>query len=113
MGDRTQREVRISADCLAKARSSYPVDGSSSGRPSLSRFEDTILKAAIFQFAHGFDELPEAVPGVAIRAVITDAVPFFPATVFYGVLGGDDAVEIIDFVDDPEYFELLDDDPDD
>jgi hypothetical protein len=108
-----RRVVQLSPDFVLKAKKRYPPGGSVDGRPRYELFRDTILKSAIFEFSHNFDGLPYAIEGVAIKAVITVEVPFFPATVFYGVLRDDGVIEIIDFEPDDDYFRLLDTDPDD
>jgi hypothetical protein len=108
-----RREVRLSPDLIAKANSRYPPGGSVSGRPRYDQFRETILQSAVFEFSRNFDGLPYAIEGVAIKAVITVEVPFFPATVFYGLLCDDGVVEILDFEPDEGYFGMLETDPDD
>ena len=42
---------------------------------------------------------------------MSHAVPIFPALVLYAVLADDDTVELISVTIDPDYFDLIGDDP--
>lgn len=107
--------VRLTDSALASAKAKYPAGGSSDGSPSFAQFEDGPLKAAKTAFALGFDELPDAL-GVshdtAMRVVLTESTPIFPPHAFYGILGTDGTVDIVGIEDDPDYWPLVDDDPD-
>src|SRR5262245_12330384 len=110
----SKRAVVVSDAAIAKAKGLYPPGGSADGRPAFALFEDTILLAAKTAFALGFDGLPLAVEDVAaIRFVVTHGLPFFPATVFYGILLDTEVVEIVDFEPDEDYFAMLEADPPD
>lgn len=107
------RQVRRTARFLTAAKNLYPPGGSADGTPSFELFEAGPLKGAETQFALAFDDLPAAIDGVAIKAVITHGVPIFPAMVFYGMLATDGAVDLIDVTIDPDYFDQIADDPND
>jgi hypothetical protein len=48
--------VEVSDEILVKARSCYPVDGSSSGTPSMAHFEHGPLAAAKEYFGRYFED---------------------------------------------------------
>jgi hypothetical protein len=104
--------VVLSDAARRKAKLLYPDGGSPDGRPSFELFERTILAAALLRFARGFDDLPTIDGLDSIRFVTTHQVPLFPATVFYGILGTDGVIEMIDFDPDEDSFTLLESDPD-
>jgi hypothetical protein len=109
----TRRRVTCSQSFLAAAKQLFPEAGTSGGRPSFELFEAGPLQAAKVQFERQFDDLPD--PGVPIKAVMTTHVPLFGPLVFYGVLVRDDVgtevVEIVDVIIDPDYLDLVGDDP--
>ncbi|MDZ7731776.1 MAG: hypothetical protein U5R31_00500 [Acidimicrobiia bacterium] len=108
----SRRPVTISEDLVAKARRLFPPGVSASGRPSYEVFRDGPLKAAEAQFGRQFDDLPSATGDVdALRFVMTVATPLFSPMIFYGVLETTGNVAIIDFIDDPDYWDLVGDDP--
>ena len=108
------RQVRHSSQFLAKARSLFPPGGTETGRASFELFEELVLRAVELQLSRQFDDLPPALPGLeAIRHVMTHAVPFFPPLVVYAILLSDGTVETVDLDIDDEYWDLIDDDPDD
>jgi hypothetical protein len=86
----------------------YGVERSSEGTPSPTDFEQGPLAAARLQFEH-FDTLPEAV-GPAVRQCHV-LVPGFTPIVFIGVLVEPDLVEIAGFDDDPDYWDMIENDP--
>jgi Antitoxin SocA-like, Panacea domain len=57
-----------------------------------------------------FDSLPVVGPSVRVATVVD---PFSGVVTFTDVLIGPEAVEIADFVSDPDYSTVIDDDPDD
>lgn len=71
---------------------------------------ERVLRSAEEAFSRDFEAQTEAFAD--IRFVMTHAVPVFPALVVYAVLGVDDAVELVSITIDPDYFDLLDEDPD-
>lgn len=71
---------------------------------------ERVLRAAEEAFSRDFEAQLEAFAG--IRFVMTHAVPVFPALVVYAVLADDDTVELVSITIDPDYFDLVSDDPD-
>lgn len=108
-----RREVRASDRFVAEARARFPTRPTSDGRPTYAQLAAGPLAGAIEQFARQFDELPEAVEGTAIKVVMTAPVPLFGPLVFYAILGTDDVVELVSLLDDPDYGDLIGDDPGD
>lgn len=98
-------QVSVSAFVYAKAHDRFGDDRMASGVPSEYDFVSGPLGAATTEFQR-FDELPEAL-GPSIRSV-TLVDPLFGAVVFVAVVIGDNAVEIADFDDDPDYWSLVD-----
>jgi 5-enolpyruvylshikimate-3-phosphate synthase len=109
-----QRRVRRSDTFDSKAKSYFPMGGSTDGRPSFELFERLVLRGAAAQLARQFDELPVSVAGVpAIRHVMSVNSPFFPAFIIYAMLLDDGVIEMIDLEVDTDYMHLIADDPDD
>ena len=93
--------VKVSDEALAKARDCYPVDGSASGTPTMARE----------YFGRFFEEALTESPGSPIRYYMTVST-FFPVLGFYAArVGG--CIEILDFIVDEDYEDLVEDDPDD
>ena len=93
---------------MSKVSERFEATRSVEGAPSGYDFIGGPLAAAVVEFAH-FEELPEAV-GPAVRTLnIVD--PFFGVIVFTGVAVGEGVVEIADFADDPDYWDLIRGDP--
>lgn len=86
----------------------YGIERSAVGHPSRADFEVGPLAAARLQFER-FDLLPQAA-GPSVRQCHV-LVPGFPPIVFMGVLVESDLVEIAGFADDPDYWDLVDNDP--
>jgi hypothetical protein len=107
------RRVHRSAGFTERAQLLYPPGGSEDGRASFELFEERPLAAVELLFSRAFDDQPEAIEGTGIRFVCTHDMPFFPAMVFFAVIGVDDDVELVDVVIDEDYFDLIGDDPDD
>jgi len=100
--------VRIGALAREEIDRRYGVDRGPAGRPSRRDFERGPLAAATLRFEQ-FDTLAEAV-GPAIRQChVLD--PGFAPIVFVGVLIEADLVEIASFDEDPDYWDLIEDDP--
>ena len=68
-----------------------------------------MLRAAEEAFSRDFEGQLEAFAD--IRFVMTHAVPLFPALVVYALLTDDDTVELVSITIDPDYFDLIDDEP--
>jgi hypothetical protein len=98
------------ADNVAKsAHELFGAERSPAGRPSEYDFVSGPLAAATARFAD-FESLPEAA-GPSIRSVhVFD--PVLGPVVFVGVLVGPATVEIAGFDHDPDYWRLIEDDPD-
>jgi hypothetical protein len=91
--------VTISQFVAAKVAERYPNEHDFFGGP---------LAAAGLAFSD-FTNL-RAAAGGRVRAV-TIVDPVFGPTVFIGVRLRDDTIEIADFEPDPDYWDLVDDDP--
>jgi len=103
------RRVDIGAAVLEQANGEFGESRSPGGLPSEFDFVDGPLAAAVLAFRN-FDELRyEYVAGVRSYTVVD---PFFGPVVFVGVLRSDDTVEIVEFAQDPDYWRLLEEDPD-
>lgn len=100
--------VDITAEVMAKAAAQFPLERSPEGAPSSYDFVGGPLAAAVFAFRDFGSLSYDVVP--AVRSyMIPD--PVFGAVVFSGVLV-DGVVQIADFAVDPDYWTLVDDDPD-
>lgn len=86
---------------VERALALYPSGGSADGTPSFELFESGPLRGVEELFARAFDDQPEAVEGTGIRFAMTHGVPVFPAMVFYGCLGTDGGVELLDVIRPP------------
>lgn len=103
-------EVRLSASLAERVTSRWGPDRSASGGGSEYDFWSGPIQAALVGF-RDFDALP-VVDDPRVRLLyIPD--PVFGPVVFVGVRIADGIVEIADFADDPDYWEMLGDDPDD
>lgn len=99
--------VEIGASVAAKAASFR--DGRSSGHPDEYDFVAGPLAAAVVAF-RDFDQLPAAAgPSVRLAVIVN---PFFGAIAFTAVLVAEATVEIVEFEIDEEYWQTVDDDPD-
>jgi hypothetical protein len=77
--------------------------------PSFDLFMRGPLQGAVEYFARAFEDALEVLPGTGIRQLHTiDSC--FPAMAFYA-LRVDDHVEIVEYTVDPDYWELVGDDP--
>jgi hypothetical protein len=103
-------EVRWGDEVARKAASLFGPERASTGAPSEYDFTCGPLAAATTRFGE-FDTLPEEA-GPAVRSVhVVD--PALGAVVFIGVLVGDGVVEIADFEIDPDYWDVVGNDPED
>ncbi len=103
-------KVRVSDFAAEKIAATYGPERSTTGRPSEWDFWSGPLAAALVGFRDFdnlmFDRL------TAIRALhIVD--PVFGALVFVGVLVEPGTVEIADFEVDPDYWTMIENDPND
>jgi len=100
--------VTISQFVAAKAAERYGDERSATGAPNEYDFFGGPLAAAGLAFSD-FTNL-RAAAGGRVRAV-TILDPVFGPTVFIGVRLRDDTIEIADFEPDPDYWDLIDEDP--
>ena len=99
------RKVR-DAGAIELALDRFPATRSADGLPSVADFIGGPLAAARFAF-RAFDDLAIGVVSAVRSFTIVD--PIFGPVVFVGVLVTDGVVDIVDFADDPDYWETLDD----
>ena len=97
----TRRRVTRSEGFVERALALYPLGGLADGTPSFELFESGPLRGVEELFARAFDDQPEAVEGTGIRFAMTHGVPVFPAMVFYGCLGSDGGIELLDVIVHP------------
>ena len=97
---------------MEEARLRFPTGGSADGTPRFEQFVEGPLAAVIEYFSRDFDGAPEAAAGVKFYVTVGS---FFPATVFYAVRVRDDVggehVEVVSFVPDDDYWDVIGDDP--
>ena len=91
----SRRLVRVSGDFFDQLDRQLPAERGPNGEPSASDFVGIDLPVVIERFASGFDELPEAVPGVSTARVIVGTGKVVEFFVVYGLLLDDDAIELI------------------
>ena len=102
--------VRVGEALTAEASAAFGPLRSPTGRASEWDFWSGPLAAALIGF-RAFDELPAAI-GPSVRTLhLVD--PVFGAIVFVGVLVAADTVELAEYEADPEYWALIEDDPND
>ncbi len=103
-------EVRVAADLADEIAAAHGPDRSSWGAPSEWDFWSGPLAAALIAF-RAFDDLRfDETPAVRNLHLVD---PVFGALVFVGVLVGPTTVEIAAYRQDPDYWTLIEDDPDD
>lgn len=99
-------EVRVAQFVYERAHERFGPSRTGAGSPSEYDFVSGPLAAAVFAF-RDFDELSfDVVPAVRTYIVVD---PVFGAIAFAGVLVADRVVEIADFSDDPDYWDLIQD----
>lgn len=103
-------EVRVGDVLAERIASAYGPRRTGSGSPSEWDFWSGPLQAALIGF-RDFDNLRfEEFPEVRTLHLVD---PIFGAVVFVGVLLPDGIVELADFDIDPEYWNAVEEDPDD
>jgi hypothetical protein len=103
-------EVHVSAEVAAEVARVYGPERSADGAPSEWDFWSGPLAAAVLGF-RDFESLPyDHVPQIR-RLEVVDAV--FGVVTFVAVLLPGDVVEIAAFATDADYWNLIEDDPDD
>lgn len=103
-------EVRIGEDLAAAVTHKYGHRRSTEGTPSEWDFWSGPLKAACIRF-RDFDSLrPTHIPLIRTLHIVD---PVFGPVVFVGVLVDTNVVEIAEFALDPDYWSIVEDDPDD
>jgi hypothetical protein len=105
-----QRSVELTPQFQRSVEQRYPRGGSSDGAPSYEHFERLILPAVQFAFGRGFDELDAL---EELRICQTVPTPIFPPIVVFGRLRDDDTVELIDLAPDEDWFNMMNELPDD
>lgn len=104
--------VSVSPDLVAKARSDFPPGGSVDGTASFELFQRGPLDAAKRIFAREFETTPIPEPGVpSIRQWDTLSTVFGPLVFF--ALRTQAGVELIDYLYDADYWDRVNDDPED
>lgn len=103
-------QVTISEFVAAKAAERFGDGGPEKGNGSEYDFFGGPIAAAGLAFTD-FLNLRAAAGGRVRSVTVVDAV--FGATVFIGVRRRDDIIEIADFEPDPDYWDLVDDEPGD
>jgi hypothetical protein len=102
------REVRVAEEVYVQAQDRFSGTRSPDGAPSASDFVAGPLAAATFAF-RDFDNLSyDLVPAIRSYTIVD---PFFGPVVFVGIVVMDAFVEIVDFADDPDYWNVIEDDP--
>ena len=91
----SRRPVRVTAGFFDQLDSQLGEDRGPHGEPSATDFIAFQLPEIIERFAEDFDDLPEAVEGVAAaRMLLTPGVLVY-ATIIYGVLANDGVVDLV------------------
>jgi hypothetical protein len=103
-----KERVEVSADLTAKASGLYP-ETSAEGGPTLPLFERGPLAAACEYFGRYFDVALVDTDGSPVRYYQTVST-FFPVLGFFAIRVADH-VEIIDFIVDEGYWDLMEGDP--
>jgi hypothetical protein len=102
------REVRVAHLVYQLANDRFGETRTPGGSPSEYDFVGGPLAAAVFAF-RDFDHLSYDVVSAVRTYTVVD--PFFGALIFVGVLVNADVVEIASFVEDPDYWSAVDDEP--
>lgn len=103
-------QVRVGAALADAVAREHGAERSSQGAPSEWDFWTGPLQAALLAF-RDFESLPfDDVPAIR-RLVLPD--PVFGVITFIGIQTAADVVEIAAYLVDPDYWRLIDDDPDD
>ncbi len=102
------RKVTVAAAVYERAHERLDESRSATGHPSEYDFVGGPLAAAVFAF-RDFDSLSYDVVSAARSFTVVD--PIFGAVTFIAVLLSTGEVEVADFADDPEYWSVIDADP--
>jgi len=94
---------------MDEARKHYPSGGSADGSPSLWHFVNGPLAAAREYFSREFDNALAESVGSPIRYWVTVST-FFPVLGFFAARV-DDHIEILSYMVDETYWDLVGDDP--
>lgn len=103
-------EVRVSDTAASKITATYGPERSATGRPSEWDFWSGPLAAALVGFRDFESLLWHSSPDIRTLHIVD---PVFGALVFVGALIEPATIEIADFDVDPDYWEMIDNDPDD
>lgn len=102
-------EVVVSAALATEIAASFGRERSAQGAPSEVDFWSGPLQAALIGF-RGFESLPYDDVHQVRRLQVVD--PMFGVVTFIGVARADGVVEIAAYASDPDYWRLIEDDPD-
>ena len=103
-------EVQVGQGVAEKITSSYGPERRATGRPSEWDFWSGPLAAALIGFRDFENLLFDLHPEIRSLHIVD---PVFGAVVFAGVLVESAVVEIADFDVDPDYWDMVEDDPND
>lgn len=103
-------EVRVGDTAADKITRTYGPERSAGGRPSEWDFWSGPLAAALIGFRDFENLLFDLHPEIRTLHIVD---PVFGALVFAGVLVEPGVVEIADFEVDPDYWDMIEDDPND
>ncbi len=106
-GTNRRENVAIGDELLGQARLRYPPGGSVDGTPSFELFESGPLAAAAEYFSRQYENAPEAAAGVRFYVTVGT---FFPVMAFYAARVAD-AIAIISFTVEDNYWEMIEGDP--
>ena len=103
-------EIRVGSFATEKITAEHGPERNASGQPSEWDFWSGPLAAALIGF-RDFENLPfDLHPEIRTLHIVD---PVFGAVAFFGVLVEPGVVEIADFTVDPDYWEMIEDDPGD
>lgn len=103
-------KIRGSEFAAGKIAATYGPERSATGRPSEWDFWSGPLAAALVGFRDFENLLWHPTPAIRTLHIVD---PVFGALIFVGVLVEPDTVEIADFDVDPDYWSLIENDPND
>lgn len=99
-------EVQIGSDFAASIAQRFGAERGTAGEPSEYDFWNGPLAAALIAFRDFESLYYEDIPQVRQLHIVD---PTFGAIVIFGVLVGEQLVELADFDDDPDYWSAIDD----
>ncbi len=103
-------EVRVGEAAAEKITGAYGPQRSAAGRPSAWDFWSGPLAAALIGFRDFENLLFSLHPEIRTLHIVD---PVFGSLVFAGVLVEPGLVEIADYEADPDYWDMIEDDPND